>query len=572
MFRETVTRRGRDGVPGRDAAAGPMVTSPGVHRPWASAAALAALAIGALGVALVALPYKTFDLDRFFVPKELVLHAAAAVAVLALLARAERLTLTRVDTLLGAFIALSALSALLATNRWLAWRALAVSLSGAAVFWSARTVARSGPRRRDLLLTALLCGVWLAAATALLQAYGVQSRFVSLNRAPGGTLGNRNFVAHLAAVAAPALLLRARGARTWWGGWVGAAAAATLAAVLTLSRSRAAWLAVAAEGLILVAAALATGRQWRGAVGAGRVRRLAAAAAVGVVAAVLVPNQLNWKSDSPYLDSVRGVVNYREGSGHGRLLQYRNTVRLAIAHPVFGVGPGNWAVAYPAVGSPNDPSIDPDDGMTANPWPSSDWMAFFAERGWPAFTCLVLVFVGLGVRGLLAASAGAAPGDLTQGLTVLATVVAVAVVGAFDALLLLPAPALLVWGLLGALAMPAPGRAMVALAPRWRGGAMLLVMLLGGGAVYRSAVAAAAMGVVERGQRGSRAREYAAFARAAALDPGSYRIQMLVAELDARRGRCEGVRAHAGRAHAQFPAAPAPRRLLAACGVRTPGR
>ena len=40
----------------------------------------------------------------------------------------------------------------------------------------------------------------VASATALLQAYGlVESDYISLSRAPGGTLGNRNFVAHLAA-------------------------------------------------------------------------------------------------------------------------------------------------------------------------------------------------------------------------------------------------------------------------------------------------------------------------------------------------------------------------------------
>ena len=50
---------------------------------------------------------------------------------------------------------------------------------------------------------------------------------------------------------------------------------------------------------------------------ARRMRVLAAAAGVGVLAAVILPNTLEWRSDSPYLDTVTGVVNYREGAGAG---------------------------------------------------------------------------------------------------------------------------------------------------------------------------------------------------------------------------------------------------------------
>src|SRR6185312_6490774 len=96
------------------------------RRSWTHAVALALIAAGAIGVALAVLPYKTFDLDRFFVPKELVLHGA------------------------------------------------------------------------DALLSCLVLAVVLVGVTALLQAYGLETDYVSLNRAPGGTLGNRNFVAHLA--------------------------------------------------------------------------------------------------------------------------------------------------------------------------------------------------------------------------------------------------------------------------------------------------------------------------------------------------------------------------------------
>ncbi|HEX6808103.1 MAG TPA: O-antigen ligase family protein, partial [Gemmatimonadaceae bacterium] len=520
--------------------------------------ALALLAAGAVAVALAVLRFKTFDLDRFFVPKELVLHAAAALTALVLLWRASRLELTRVDTLLAAFLGLSLLSAVPSTNWWLAWRALAVSLSGVTVFWCARSVARAG--WREALVSCLVLGVVAAGVTALLQAYGVQSDYVSLNRAPGGTLGNRNFVAHLAAIATPALLWRTLGAKTAWGARAGTAATMVLAAILTLSRTRAAWLALAVCVPIAVIGVLAGHRTWRRSTAASRSGRLLAALGATVLAAMFVPNKLNWKSDSPYLDSVRAVVDYRAGSGKGRLVQYRNSLRLASAHPVLGVGPGNWTVRYPSVATPNDPSIDADDGMTSNPWPSSDWMADLAERGAPAAACLAVVFIGLCFTGLMAMSPRAGSDEFAQGLVLVATTVIVLVAGSFDALLLLPAPALIVWGLLGALAVPSRTRATIELTASRRAAVMAAVLVLGIAAAGRSTAQAVAMQLVERDGR------TAAIERAASLDPGSYPIQMRLATLDARRGRCDAVRQRAGAAHDLFPFAPAPRRLLAACG------
>ena len=115
------------------------------------------------------------------------------------------MSLTGVDLLLAAFLVASVLSAAFSTNRWLAERAVAISLSGAALFWVAGTLRRAGLARP--LLVALAAGVVIGAGTSLAQAYGVQSEYFSLNRSPGGTFGNRNFVAHLAAIGLPVILL-----------------------------------------------------------------------------------------------------------------------------------------------------------------------------------------------------------------------------------------------------------------------------------------------------------------------------------------------------------------------------
>jgi lysylphosphatidylglycerol synthetase-like protein (DUF2156 family) len=129
---------------------------------------LGVLIVGALAVVLLALPYRAFDLDRFFVPKETALHATAAIAGLIVLARRRTPSLSRIDTFLVAFLALSTLSALFAENWWLATRALAITASGLTVFWVARTLSASGYERA--LLPGLAAAIVIGAGTALLQA------------------------------------------------------------------------------------------------------------------------------------------------------------------------------------------------------------------------------------------------------------------------------------------------------------------------------------------------------------------------------------------------------------------
>jgi hypothetical protein len=99
----------------------------------------------------------------------------------------------------------------------------------------------------------------------------------------------------------------------------------------------------------------------------------------------------------------------------------------------------------------------------------------------------------------------------------------------------------------------------VELPPARRLAAMALVALIGGLAVTRSVGQVAAMGVFESSARASGVE------RAAALDPGSFRIHLRLAEAYARRGSCKNVRIHASAARALYPNAPEPKRLLARC-------
>jgi hypothetical protein len=96
---------------------------------------------GVILAVIVALPYKVFELDRYFVPKELVLHAAALIIAVMLIARRRSLSFDLVDGLLALFLLWSVASAIFSTNHWLAQRAVAVRISGIIVFWGARSIA-----------------------------------------------------------------------------------------------------------------------------------------------------------------------------------------------------------------------------------------------------------------------------------------------------------------------------------------------------------------------------------------------------------------------------------------------
>ncbi len=500
------------------------------------------LQVGAIAVVVAATTHRGFDLDRFLIPKELVLHATAALAGLLAIGAIRNSKTTRVDWLLTIYLLLSAISALFATNPWLAVRALAISISSALLFWVARSARNAGP-----FLNAIAIAVVIAALLALAQAYGIWIDLFSTNRAPGGTLGNRNFVAHAAAFGMPVVLLAA-----FRGRMLAAAGVPILTATLVLTRSRAAWLAFAAAAAVFLIAMLSSAalrrdaRTWR------RLLLVLVLVGVGVAAALLIPNELRWRSDNPYLESVQGVVNYQEGSGRGRLIQYERSLRMAARHPLFGVGPGNWAVEYPDHAPGNDPSIDTSEGgMTFNPWPSSDWVAFASERGFAAAIVLAAVFIGLAVSSLRRLKRAIDSDDALLAATLLATLVAACVAGAFDAVLMLALPAFIVWVTLGAL-LPRDIPAEPVMPSRSRTVLVLTLSVVAALAAARSTAQIVAMELFTRGDRPS-------LRRAAILDPGNYRVHMRLAR--GGKGRCE----HALAARDLYPNADAAKAAARGC-------
>lgn len=510
-------------------------------------------------IVLIAIPGAVFELDRYLVPKELVLHLGAFGGALLALRHARRMPVATVDLPLAGFALLSIVSAVLATNPWLAMRATGVTLAGFALFWTTRGIARAGYSRP--LLVMLAFATVLGAGTGLLQAYGLELPFASPRRAPGGSFGNRNFMAHLTAIGLPLLAFLTIESRSRAAPILGPLGIAISAAALLLSRSRAAWLAVAAGLTIFLIEGILVSGLWRDARIRGRIAAAFGAAGTGIMLALALPNTLEWRSDSPYLETLAGVANFREGSGRGRLIQYENSLRMTWDNPVLGVGPGNWPVAYPRYTTPGDPAYDAGDPIPTNPWPSSDWIALVSERGIPAAFLFIVAGTAMALVGWRRSRQEGRTTEGLSGLAMIATIVVTGVVGAFDAVLLLAAPGFFVWAILGSL-HPVPREILALARPavhRALGGIVALLGLLFAGyaGAQTASIAVAGDGASTRRLRW-----------ASVLDPGSFRLQILLAQ---RSRGCAQAKRHAERAHRLVPSHAEPRRILRRCGVPIDG-
>lgn len=407
---------------------------------WPVRAAAHLLGAGLVLAVIVALPVAPTDLDRHQLPKETVVHLVTWLAVLLARPRPARELRPAVRLALALLVGAAVISSLAAANVWLALRATSLLVTGAAALITARHIAAAGGG--TVLLT--WCGIAgvVGATTGLLQAYGFDSPLFATNRVPGGTFGNRNFMAHFAGLTLPVLVLATLSARRQWIALLTALGCGVLVAAIILSRSRAAWLG-SGLGVATISAGCLMARRRHALPDVGRrATWLGTAIIVAILAALLVPNRLAWRSASPYSDTLIGLANHDEGSGHGRVLQYGNTIHLALRHPLLGVGPGNWPVRYADVAPPSDPSWVFGDVVPINPWPSSDWMALFSELGFMGVSAVLLLGIAITWRAIVAVRSG---GDRSLAGAALLGLLAVGLVeGSFDAVLLLPAPLLLV--------------------------------------------------------------------------------------------------------------------------------
>jgi O-antigen ligase len=266
------------------------------------------------------------------------------------------------------------------------------------------------------------------AVTVLLDAEGLLRH---APQRPAGLLNSRNHAGQYLALALPSLLVwgwRIEEARRHGLRVLCAACALFFGLALVLTRSRTAWIAAAAGTAFVLLFALSS-------------RRLVilpvAFVLIGALIGGYLPTQLAWKDSHPFWSSARRVFDISSGSGAFRRDQYRDTLRIAGKHPMLGVGPAGWSKAIATVNA--NPQL------RYNHFPNSDYLRFLCEGGFIA----LLLFLGAGATFLHRAWKLRA-----EQPQVFATLAALALICASDAVFTRAESSALICALLAALVNP----------------------------------------------------------------------------------------------------------------------
>ena len=513
-------------------------------------ACVSLMGVGLVACVLVYFGPVSFGFERFSIPKEFVLALSATGALALFLSNGREFKSDR---------ALLALSCLLVggclatwhgvTSEGYAVRALSALISAVAMFLLAFSLTADGYGSRLLKWIAL--AAVLAALGALGEALHIVPAISMSGRGPGGTAGNRNFLSHFLVIGAIPLALtvaeaRSRVARVGWG-----LGFACVVAIIAVSRSRGSWLT---SSIVLTGVGAVIAAKWRTL--SSDARRTSAVLAVAIVAAVavgvfLIGRGLNWTGDD-FQSSLQHLVDFRTGTGQGRLLQYKATLKMLGEHPVGGVGPGQWSIAYPLYAGAGDPYYPANSPVPFDRLPSSDWIGFASQHG----VLLLLVVVALGATlGRQALRRGLLRDRHATALA--AALVAQLVLGVFDSVLFRADTAYVAALSLGTFAGLCADNIDVIRAPRAPafGLALALSITLTG----LSARRLAAWSIRSDGRLPN-------LERSLKLDGSNFILAAQIAQIHSAMGRCDDAKTFARTALAACPTASLPKKILLSCG------
>ncbi|MFL5308244.1 MAG: O-antigen ligase family protein [Polyangia bacterium] len=413
--------------------------------------------------------------------------------------------------------------------------------------------------RRERLVDAIQIGAALVAAIGLAQHLGLCPLPIPSISVPGSTFGNRNIAAEAMAAALPFALARR--------GRVAGALVILELVFLAVARTRGAWIGGAAG----VAAFLAVRRarvSWR-AVAAGTI------AAVAIVAAAALPGRRtphdahDPKRYAPAADVVREGLSVSSPVARTRLGLWRRAWAMYWDAPLFGVGPGNFAVRFPRYAEPGAA----DEGVLS---PSGapkrvhdDLLERLTETGPLGLLALLALYAAAAVAAHRARGAAAADADdLGFAAACAGSLAAVAGCGLTGFPLAMPATVLLFGVAVGGLAArtDGPGRPVRRPArrpPALRAGAAVVAAALVVAAVVwpaRRLAASLFLGRAQRALAGTRpedaARALADLARAARAAPRDFDVALRTAYAASRASRPADAIAAAQRALAVEPDSP----------------
>jgi hypothetical protein len=229
-------------------------------------------------------------------------------------------------------------------------------------------------------------------------------------------------------------------------------------------------------------------------------------------------------------------------------------------HPILGVGPGNWRVAYLNYATPGDPNIEPG-YIPVRRYPQGEWIGIAAERGIPS---LILVFLFGGIlawRWLRAIAREPSHRKVAYAYVGLLTSVAIVIIGLLDPVMMTPTAGFIVPVLLGACAAPFARTQLWTPTPHVR--RCLISTTIVVGAFLASFPARELWAAMIYGRNPT----VDAFERAARIAPGDYRVHFLAAVSLVESGDCAGAGPHIEAARRLYPMAQAAVALVAHCSA-----
>ncbi len=488
--------------------------------------------------------------ERFAVPKEFLLHLSAwGGALLFLRHRRIWLTDSRLMVLCGVFIVGTLLATIGVTNGWYALRTLSASTSAMVLFMLA--IALTLEKQGGRLIWFVAIATVAASLTALAEALNLVSHLSMTGRGPGGTVGNRNFLSHFLVVGSVLVVLELSKQRRLVPRLVWTVGLACIVAAITLSRSRGSWLA---STVLLCGAAAVVIARWP------KITRdhkalwgaIATVILVGTTSGVFAfGRSMHWSTSDFHSTMVR-LGDHRSGTGRGRVVQYAATLRMLADHPLLGVGPGQWSIAYPAYAQDDDPTYRSDAPVPMNRLPSSDWIGLAAENGLP----LVGIVLAIGLLLLKRAWRQGITKD-AHAAALVAILIALAVLGTFDGVLFRSETVYVAAVALGAMAGACAGpvqREIRVLRVPWLVAASAMFVVAVGASGCRLAAS------VIRGKGATPDLE-----RAFRLDPGNFALASEIAQRHLVFSRCDLAMPYARAALRLCPLARQPKSILESC-------
>ncbi len=372
------------------------------------------------------------------------LGALLVLACLSAIAARRCRDLTLVEALLAAFALLAVISTALASRLADGAAEIGCAIGLFAIVRSSRACLRGHWGTVEEAVA------WAAAGTAgiaLLELVGVHLPWADLRR-PESTLGNRNQLAGYLTIMLPVLMGAVMRRRRF-----AAPLVALCVTIVVVSHCRGAYvaLAVAFAGVLVVH----TIHRRRGGAAIDR-RRVGVVA--GSVALGMLLGAMPWPGVSfgpSVLDSAGRVFEYETGSGHARVMQHQ------LGFAALGRDPAAWLVGFGAGAWEGLTSSRAHElgghapRMYSGATPNSDLLRILLEQGLAGLALLVAAAVLL-----LRRSSDARDDDLVPRAAWLASLIAAAVLAAFDPQLVRPERVALLGVIIGVGAGPRSPRAM----------------------------------------------------------------------------------------------------------------